>query len=166
MPGSTVSATSLSGVCSLPARTASSPVGGEHRAEQPHGRRLSLRAGDPDQRVAGEQAIPELDLAPHRDPAGARVRHGRRLARHSWALHDDVDVLQQVLLLGPEQDFDTRPGKPAGVRIRPAVGRANEPPARRERERGGPARAAQTDDQRPAHYFLWNSSGWKSKKYW
>ena len=168
VPGSTESATSLSGVCSLPARTAGPRRGVEHRSEEPHRGRLSLRPRHAEDRVPGKQPPAELELAPDRDIPRASSRDGRRLARHPGALHDDVDVLQQILLLGPEHDFDTRLGKPPGIRVGPPVGRPHRPASRREGERRGPAGEPQTDDEGPvaAHYFLWNSSGWKSKKYW
>jgi len=118
----------------------------EHRAEETHRGGLPFRPRDAQQGIPGQEPVAELDLAPDRDSAGARGRDGRRPARHTWALHDHVHVLQQVLLLGPEQDFDTGLGKPAGIQVGPPVCRAHLLSAPREGQRCGLPGAPQADD--------------------
>jgi hypothetical protein len=57
-------------------------------------RRLAVRPGDRHERI-GQQPGAELDLRPDRDPALARGRRQRRLARHAGALHQHVDAVEQ-----------------------------------------------------------------------
>ena len=111
------------------------PRRAQDRAEQLRRRRLSVRSGDPDQRVAVEQPVAELDLAPDRDAARAGSRGERRRGRHSGALHDELDTLQQRLLLRSGTNFDARLGEPARVGVGRPVGRDDLDPAPRERER-------------------------------
>ena len=88
----------------------------EHRAEQLARGRLSVRAGDADEGV-GEQAETELDFAPDRNAARARSLRQRRVSRHTRALDQQLDVVQQAVLLSPQVDFDARLGKPPGAEV-------------------------------------------------
>ena len=109
----------------------------QDRAEQLGRRRLPVRAGHADQRVAVQQPVAELDLAPDRDAARTRSRGERRLGRHPGALHDELDTLQQRLLLRSGTNFDAGLGEPARVGNR-RPGRPRRPPPRAARARAPP----------------------------
>ena len=64
----------------------------KHRAEELARGGLPVRAGDTQNRVA-EEARAELDLAPYGDVALSRAFDQQRLARHSRALHNQIDPL-------------------------------------------------------------------------
>ena len=70
--------------------------GAEDLAEQLGRRRLSLRAGDADERTRREQAPAELDLRPDGDAASPRLDDERPLARHARVLHDELDTVEQT----------------------------------------------------------------------
>ena len=120
--------------------------GAEDRPQQFAGRRLPVRSGDADERVA-QKPEAELDLAPHGDAAGARSGRQRRLSRHTRALDEQVDSLEQTFLLRPGVDFDTGFGKPPGVdRRRPVDGDRRDATAC-ECERCRLTRSRETDDE-------------------
>ena len=121
----------------FPATSTRRPAAREDRAEQLGRRRLPVRARDADQRVAGEQPVAELDLAPDRDAARTRSRGERRRSRHARALDDELDTLEQRLLLRSETNFDAGRRR-ACPRRRPASGRPRRPRRRAARARVRP----------------------------
>src|SRR5439155_7866835 len=79
--------------------------GAEDRTEQLGRRRLAVGAGHADERIAGQQPVAELDLAPD-GHAEAPLRGGqRRFPGYAGALDDGLDTAQQRLLHGPDGDF-------------------------------------------------------------
>ena len=63
--------------------------GPDHRAHQLGRRRLAVRPGDADGRLA-HQTGAELDLAPDRDPAGACGGDEGGLARYARGFHEEL----------------------------------------------------------------------------
>jgi hypothetical protein len=122
--------------------------GAEHRAEQFARRRLAVRAGDRDDVDVRQQAVAELDLAPHRNAAGPRGPHGRRLARHSRALDHELHCLHHVLVLDAQSEFDACGGKPPHVEVGPPVDADHAHASAGERERRRPPRPREADDER------------------
>ena len=105
--------------------------------EQLGRRRLAVRARDPDQRVAGQQPVAELDLAPDAGSRGPRRRGERRVRRDTRAFHDELDTVQQGLLLRSETNFDALRRRAFPGRRRP-TGRPRRPPPRAGRARAPP----------------------------
>jgi hypothetical protein len=71
----------------------------EDRAEQPGRRRLPVRSGNSEDRVA-EQPVAELDLAPDEDPAPARLGDERVLAGHARALDQQLHAVERRVVFG------------------------------------------------------------------
>src|SRR3954468_16810980 len=144
------------------ARDRDRPAGGtEDRAQQLARRRLAVRAGDADERVA-EQAKAELDLAPDRDPTRPCSRRQRRFPGHARALDQQLDAVQQAFLLIPRVHFDAGFGKPAGLDVRRPVGGHRRHATPGQRERGRLAGASEPQHERPArkpHGFRASSEG-------
>ena len=67
----------------------------EDRTQELDRGRLAVRARDADDRGRAEQPIPELDLAPDRNPSAPRLPDERRLARHSRALDEQLDAVEE-----------------------------------------------------------------------
>ena len=76
-----------------------------HVAEQLGRRRLAVRPGDRDDLV-GQQAPAELELAEHREAAGARGGDDRRLARHPGALAHGAHAARCAEAVGRRVDRD------------------------------------------------------------
>src|SRR5262249_32659992 len=124
----------------------------------------AVRPGHADQRVAAEQAVTELDLAPNRDSARTRGGGERRLGRHARALDHDLDTVEQRLLLRlrSEGDFDAEAREPSRVDGRRVVCRDDATPMAGQGRCGSPAGASEAEHEhapgqprlvrtRPAH---------------
>ena len=120
----------------------------EHQPEQLARRRLAVRPGDRDELGPGEQAVAELELAPHGHPELARARYERRLTRYSRALDHKLECLHQLLVLGAQVNFDTRLGKPARVEVGAAIDPADADAPSSQRQSRRLARAGEADDER------------------
>jgi hypothetical protein len=94
-----------------------------------------------------KEPIPELDLAPQLDPAGASGSRQRRPSGHARALDDHLDTVQQPFVLTPCVHFDAPLGKPPGVDPRVAVGGDHLDPAARQGESRRLARPREPDDE-------------------
>ena len=125
----------------------------EHRCDERGGRRLPLRAGDPDDR-RGAEPEEELHLAPHRHAALGGTAERRRVGTHAGDPEDEVGLFDRRglrALAERERDVETRePGAALLELRRPLRVGDRHPravPQEEPHERDGGAPLAQADDR-------------------
>ena len=123
------------------------PGGAEDLAEQLGRRRLAVRAGDAQDRIA-EQPRAELDLAPHGNAMLARSGDDRRLRRNPGAFHEHVHGLDQRGVVRAESHFYALGAKPPRVQLLVAVDRGDRHAAPDQREGGRLPGAGEPHDER------------------